>query len=98
MVILQCDFDFVGDLNEQTEALRPLAESICREPGFVWKIWTGSVKEGKAGGIYLFETHEHAQNYADMHRARLAKMGMGNFRALIFEINQPLSEITHAPL
>ncbi|MDO5687118.1 MAG: monooxygenase [Neisseria sp.] len=98
MIILQCDFDFVGDLAEQTEAMRPLAESICREPGFIWKIWTGSTADGKAGGIYLFDTREHAQAYAAMHEQRLAAMGVVNFRALILDVQQPLSAITRAPL
>ena len=34
-----------------------------------WKIWTEDAQAREAGGIYLFDTREHAQRYLDMHAA-----------------------------
>lgn len=53
--LLQLHFSFNGPFgNEMAEQLKPLAESINQEPGFLWKVWTESEKNHEAGGIYLF--------------------------------------------
>lgn len=48
-------FSFNGPFGDtMAEQLKPLAESINQEPGFLWKVWTESEKNHEAGGIYLF--------------------------------------------
>lgn len=43
--LLQLHFAFNGPFgNEMAEQLRPLAETINQEPGFLWKVWTESEK------------------------------------------------------
>ncbi|EGU44073.1 hypothetical protein VII00023_00355 [Vibrio ichthyoenteri ATCC 700023] len=97
--LLQVDFDFQGPFGEEmVQAMTGLAESINQEPGMIWKIWTQSEKEQLGGGIYLFEDQASAQRYLEMHSARLQQMGISNIRGIIFDINQPLSEINRAPL
>ncbi|MEN3930851.1 YdhR family protein [Microvirga sp. W0021] len=92
-VILQFDFQFPHEvlINRDTQAL---AESITHEPGFVSKIWTQNLKTGEAGGLYRFQTEEHAQKYADMHVERAKKMGAQNIRYKIFTVNEPMTKIT----
>jgi hypothetical protein len=83
---------------EQAAALRALAESIAQEPGLVWKIWTESVAEGRAGGVYLFESRAAAEAYHAMHAERLGRAGVTGIEATYRTVNLPQSRITRAPL
>ena len=50
--LLQLHFAFNGPFGDaMAEQLKPLAESINQEPGFLWKVWTESEKNHEAGGI-----------------------------------------------
>ena len=61
--VLQVDFKMNGPWeDEMAEGFSNLAKSINEEEGFVWKIWTESPETNEAGGIYIFETKETAQN------------------------------------
>ena len=98
-VILQVDFPTQGPFKtEMTTAFKTLAESINLEDGMQWKIWTENSETKEAGGIYLFDCQENAQKYLKMHTARLESFGLNNIRGKIFEVNQALSELNHAPL
>lgn len=83
---------------EQRQALRALAESIAREPGLVWKIWTVSEAEGRAGGVYLFADRAAAEAYHRMHTDRLGRAGITGIAATYREIDAELSAIDRAPL
>ena len=99
--MLQVDFDsnFSGPQSKEvTSMLTELATSINNEQGMVWKIWTENAKNQLGGGIYLFEDEKSAKNYLDMHSARLIKMGITNIRGVIFDINEPLTEINKGPV
>ncbi len=49
--LLQLHFAFNGPFGDaMAEQLKPLAESINQEPGFLWKVWTESEKNHEAGG------------------------------------------------
>lgn len=97
--LLQVDFEFNGPFGEDmANAFVELAESINREPGMIWKIWTESAKDKLGGGIYLFEDEASAQAYLQMHTARLQQMGIGEVRGHIFDINQPLTAINNGPI
>ncbi|EEX94774.1 putative monooxygenase [Vibrio orientalis CIP 102891 = ATCC 33934] len=99
MKLLQVDFEYHGPMGEEmSKALVELAESINQEPGLVWKIWTESESEKLGGGIYLFEDEVSAQNYLQMHSARLKQMGVLEVRGIIFDINQPLTSINRGPI
>lgn len=99
MKLLQVDFEYHGPMGEEmSKALVELAESINQEPGLVWKIWTESESEKLGGGIYLFEDEVSAQNYLQMHSARLKQMGVPEVRGIIFDINQPLTSINRGPI
>lgn len=97
--LLQVDFEFNGPFGEDmANALVELAESINREPGMIWKIWTESAKDKLGGGIYLFEDEASAQAYLLMHTERLQQMGVGEVRGHIFDINQSLTAINNGPI
>lgn len=98
-VLLQIDFPSDGPWGEQmSEAYAELARSIADEPGLIWKVWTESRAEQRAGGAYLFDTAENAQAYLAMHTERLAGFGIEGVRAVVFDVNEPLSELTRGPL
>ena len=60
--LLQLDFPYDGPFgDEMASAMAELAESIAREPGFLWKIWTENPDSCEAGGIYLFEDESSAR-------------------------------------
>jgi hypothetical protein len=83
---------------EQAAALRALAEDIAQEPGLLWKIWTGSAAERRAGGVYLFRSRAEAEAYHRKHAARLGAMGITGIEAAYREIMGPLTEITRGPV
>lgn len=98
-VLLQVDFKTDGPFGrEMSEAYTDLAQSITGEPGFLWKIWTESEENREAGGIYLFETKQHAEDYLAMHTARLQSFGITGIRGRIFDVNGPLTEMTSGPV
>ena len=98
-VLLQFDFPFDGPFGDaMAQALEGLAQSIAAEPGLLWKIWTEDAAGKRAGGIYLFSDRGSAEAYREMHAARLGSFGIKDIRALTFDVNGPLSAITHGPL
>ena len=98
-VLLSFDFPFRPSGGAEEEAaLRALAESIAQEPGLLWKIWTHSVEEGRAGGVYLFETRAAAEAYHRMHAARLGAMGVTGIEATYRDIIAPLTRINRGPI
>ncbi len=97
--LLQLHFDFNGPFgDEMAEQLKPLAESINQEPGFLWKVWTESEKNHEAGGIYLFTNEKSALAYLDKHTARLKHLGVNEVIAKVFDVNTSLSQINQAKL
>lgn len=83
---------------EQAAALRALAESIAEEPGLLWKIWTESAAEKRAGGAYLFADRASAEAYHRKHAERLGRMGITGIEATYREVAEPLSRLTRAPI
>lgn len=97
--ILQVDFPYQGPWGaEMQQAMQALAESINQEPGFIWKIWTENQDKLQAGGIYLFESEQTAEQYLDKHAARLKGFGVAVVNAKIFALNESLSVLNKAPL
>jgi hypothetical protein len=97
--LVQFDFPMKGPWgDEMADAFRDLADIISRSPGLRWKIWTESEAEGAGGGIYLFEDEESARAYVEEHTARLEGFGITEIRAKVFEVNEPLTELTRGPV
>ncbi len=83
---------------EQEAAIHALAEDIASEPDLLWKIWTESTEEKRAGGVYLFRSRAAAQAYHAKHAIRLAKAGIGGIEATYRTYNAPLTAITRGPV
>lgn len=98
-VLLQVDFKMDGPFgSEMTAQFTELAESINKEHGFQWKIWTEDARSKEAGGIYIFDTRENAEAYLDMHSKRLKSLGIDEVNSKIFDINDELTKITKGPI
>ena len=98
-VLLQFDFPYQGPFGpEMSAAMEGLSREIAEEPGLLWKIWTESRSEARSGGIYLFTDEASARAYQEKHTVRLGQFGIREIRALLFDVNEPLSRITRAPL
>ena len=98
-ILLQVDFPYSGPWGDaMSEAMRDLAESIAKEPGLIWKIWTENPLTREAGGIYLFADRASAEAYLAMHTARLKSFGITPVNGKIFAVNEALSAIDRAPL
>lgn len=98
-VVVQVNFPMQGPWGaEMAEAFRGLAESINEEPGFIWKVWIEDQSAGLSGGIYLFDTREHAEAYVAMHTERLAGFGITEVTATFSDVNEALSTLNRATL
>jgi hypothetical protein len=97
-VLLIFDFPNTEFGEARTEALKPLAEDIARQPGLLWKIWTEDRAAGRAGGVYLFESRAAAKAYHAMHAKRLAARGVTGIEATYRGVNEPLSRIDRGPI
>jgi hypothetical protein len=97
-VVLIFDFPNHAFGPDRTEALKPLAEDIAGQAGLLWKIWTESPEEGRAGGVYLFATRAAAEAYHAMHAKRLAARGVTGIEATYRGVNEVLSRIDRAPI
>jgi hypothetical protein len=96
---VQIHFDFNGPFgDEMSRQLVELAESINREPGFLWKVWTENALAQEAGGIYLFDSEANAQRYMDKHMERLKQFGATNITVKLFDVNAPLTRLNHGQL
>lgn len=97
--LLQMDFPYSGPFGEEmAAAMKELAESIAREPGFIWKIWTENAETNEAGGIYLFESEATAKAYLQMHSERLRSFGIPHVNCKVFDVNEALSAIDNGPI
>ena len=97
--LLQLHFAFNGPFGDaMAEQLKPLAESINQEPGFLWKVWTESEKNHEAGGIYLFTVDKSGLANLEKESALLKNLGVEEVVAKFFDVNEPLSQINQAKL
>ncbi len=96
--VLQIDFPYSGPFGKElAEMSQELAHSITQEPGFIWKIWTESPEANLGGGIYLFIDQPAAEVYLQKHTARLKQWGIREINAMVFDINQELTQLTNGP-
>ena len=85
---------------EQAEHLLDAAERISGLPGLQWKLWIFDDSQNAAGGIYVFDTAEHARKWGDeMLPASLGRLpGVSDIEARYFDVDERLSAITRGPL
>ncbi|MZR22752.1 monooxygenase [Sneathiella chungangensis] len=81
---------------EMTNSHIDLAQDIAKEEGILWKLWLENEEEQTAGGVYLFEDSQSADQYCDKHKQRMLAMGYRDIEIRTFSINVSLSRITNA--
>lgn len=97
--LLQIDFPYHGPwAEEMASSLLGLAQEISATPGLIWKIWTENVQSCRTGGIYLFADAASLEAYCRVHLARLARLGISGVEAKVFDVNERLGAVNHAPL
>ena len=84
----------------QAEHLLGAAERISGLPGLQWKVWIYDDAQGTAGGIYLFDTEEHARVWGDemLHNSLGRLPGVSEIDARYFDVDERLSTITRGPV
>ncbi len=84
---------------EQGEYLRGAADRIAQAPGLQWKIWIYDDENQAAGGIYLFDSEEHARAFGDAIPASLGKLpGVSEIDRRYYDVDERLSEVTRGPV
>ena len=85
---------------EQAEQLREVAEQISGVPGLRWKVWIYDDSRGAAGGIYLFDSEEHARSFGDevLPAALGALSGVSQADARYFDVDERLTAVTRGPI
>jgi Putative mono-oxygenase ydhR len=85
---------------DQAAALLQAAERISGLPGLVWKVWIHEDSERAAGGLYLFDTEEHARAWGDdMLHSSLGHMpGVSDIETRYYDVDERLSAITRGPI
>ncbi len=85
---------------DQAGHLLGAAERISGLPGLQWKVWIYDDARGAAGGIYLFDTEEHARLWGDeMLPHSLGSLpGVSEISARYFDVDERLSAITRGPV
>jgi hypothetical protein len=98
--ILQINYKFNTTRSEHAAMVTPMAEAIAAVPGLVWKVWLMNEEGQEAGGIYLFETFEAAQDFVNSPevKAFAAHPSLSAFSVKMFEAVETLSKITRGPL
>jgi hypothetical protein len=94
--LLQINFLANGPWGEEMAATyADIARQIAQTPGLYWKIWPENPTTGETGGIYLFQDETSLAAYLEMIMPRLNKLGFQNISAKTYDVNEPLTEITH---
>ncbi len=63
--LVQIHFDLLVPAEAYTGHCREIADSFAKLPGLRWKLWSLSEDGGQAGGVYLFDSREHAREYVE---------------------------------
>ena len=61
--ILQINFKYRSATADYENLCGSIAEAFARVPGLRWKVWLLNDREKEAGGIYLFESEQAANDF-----------------------------------
>jgi Putative mono-oxygenase ydhR len=101
MKLLQVNYrrEHGQDNKDQAEYLLAAAERIAEAPGLQWKIWIHDDENQAAGGIYLFDSAEHARAFGDGIPASLSRVpGVSDVDRRYYDVDDRLSAITRGPV
>lgn len=93
------EFPSKGPFGKEAEtAFAEIAADIAAEESLIWKTWTEDPEREVCGGVYLFADEASADAYVEMHTKRLEGFGFGDISLVSYDINEGLSQVTHAKL
>jgi hypothetical protein len=102
MKILQVNYrrEHGQDDADQAARLQQDAEHIAQVPGLVWKVWIYDDEQQRAGGLYLFDSDEHAHAFGDgiLPGALGQHPGVSDIDARYYDVDEGLSAITRGPV
>ena len=98
--IVQINYHFNSTPAEHLDLCNHVAGAVASVSGLVWKTWLVNEADHEAGGIYLFESREQAQEYLSgpILTALGSHPAISNVSAKLFDTNEALDQITRAPL
>ena len=89
----------------RTTPSRPLGCSTTprTSPSFrasLWKVWIYDDEQQRAGGLYLFDSEEHARAFGDgiLPKALGGLPGVSDIDARYYDVDEQLSAITRGPV
>jgi hypothetical protein len=98
--ILQINYKFHVPAADLEQAFLPAAQPIADVPGLRWKVWLMAADRSEAGGIYLFDDEAAVNGF--LNGPIVAALGsnpaVSDINAKLFEVGEPHSTITRAPL
>ena len=76
------------------------AGKIAAVKGLIWKIWVFQDEESVAGGVYLFDSREAAENYLShpVIQAVRNNPAVASTESQLWDVDHSLSAVTRAPL
>ena len=76
------------------------ATTIAAVQGLIWKIWVFREEDLEAGGVYLFENREAAENYLShpVIQAVRNNPAVASIESKLWDVENSLSAVTRAPL
>lgn len=96
--IVQINFDYDSSLEKLLEDSAAVATKFLAVQGLLWKIWLGNDEEKGAGGIYLFESRQQAEAYAESKMVATLRQQRSNVVVKVYDVLDKPSVITKAPL
>lgn len=97
-VIAQVNYstDFTGGRSRAEKVKYAQEQELI--PGFIWKYWLVNKDNGRGGGIFLFEDRASAEAWVEARKSRTFPASTTNITVELFDIDEELSRISHAPL
>lgn len=96
--IVQINFDLAVPAGEMEKHAARIADRFNQVDGLIWKFWIVNESQHAAGGIYLFEDFQKAQQYADGDLVADLRRNQSNVTVRVFEVILEPSRVTKAPL
>jgi hypothetical protein len=99
-IVLQINYQFDSTPAEHLELWSQVAEAIAATPGLISKTWLMNEADHEAGGIYLFESREAADEYlnGEIITAFAALPVISNVSVKRWDTNHEYNQITRSPL
>lgn len=94
--VVQINFDYDSSLAELVTGTVAVAPIFAGLDGLLWKIWLVNSEEKGTGGLYLFDSLQQAEAYANSDVVARLKADRHNVEVKVFEVLKEPSLLTNA--